>query len=182
MKKIGYLISVLLLSVGEVALAQVKMEESISTKALMKRWSRDVLRTGVVNLGREYYRDSLANYLIIQDGKGDEVVYYSYHDAIFGTDTLSYKEIRLQIRYKSNKEEMFEFTSPSFPHHRYTFPVTNLSEDEVQLVLDEHSEEGKDVPLMNNEQTCIFYALSLLFQSESIFTDPIISNNQGNRI
>lgn len=177
-KRIPYiLISVLILSVGETALAQVKVEESISTKALIKRGSRKVLRTGVIDLSRGHYRDSLANYFNIQEGTGNEAEYYTYHDAIFGQDTLSYKERRPQIRYKRSNEEMIEFTSASSPYHRYTFPVRSLSEDEILQVLEEHSEEGRDEPLMNNEQTCIFYALSLMFQSESVFSGPIITNN-----
>lgn len=177
-KRIPYiLISVLILSVGETALAQVKVEESISTKALVKRGSRDVLRTGVIDLSRGHYRDSLVNYFTIQQGTGDEAEYYTYHDAIFGKNTLSYKERRPQVRYRSKDEEMIEFTSHSYPYHKYSFPVTSLSEEEILQVLEEHSEEGQDEILMNNEQTCIFYALSLMFQSESVFTDPIITNN-----
>lgn len=140
-KRIPYiLISVLILSVGETALAQVKVEESISTKALVKRGSRDVLRTGVIDLSRGHYRDSLVNYFTIQQGTGDEAEYYTYHDAIFGENTLSYKERRPQVRYRSKDEEMIEFTSHSYPNigtfyalsntdlskQSYTFSVTCL--------------------------------------------------------
>lgn len=158
--------------------AQTPLEESISTRALVRSKDYKVLDRGVVSMRPRAYADSLSKEMVIERvGAGQDTVSYNYYNAIFGKDTLSFKERKALFTFENHGRKMLEFRSEAFPHHRYEFCIDGMAGHEWSALLESYSLTGKDERLMNNEQTCIFYALNLLFDAEGICPGPVITDD-----
>mgnify|MGYP003294602921 CR=1 FL=1 len=158
--------------------AQTPLEESISTKAFVRKKDAKVIDRGVVSMRPRTYTDSLSKEIVIERvNSGQDTISYNYYNAIFGKDTLSFKERKPLFTFERRGQQMLEFRSEAFPHHRYEFCIDGMTEREWSDLVESYSLTGKDERLMNNEQTCIFYALNLLFDAEGICPGPIITDD-----
>lgn len=102
---------------------------------------------------------------------------YRFYHAIFGNDTLSYKERRKELTYTYGNKHLLEVESDIAPYQRFEVEIDGLSDDEIESLKREMRQMKTNDILLNNSQTCIFYALNLLFDSEGINPEPIITRN-----
>lgn len=100
-----------------------------------------------------------------------------YYRAIFGTDTLCYKERREVIISTYAGKRILEVESKVAPYQRFSVAIDGLNEEAVDKLIAQIQQMKSSEIALNNAQTCIFYALNLLFNSHNIDTAPIITRN-----
>lgn len=158
---------------------------TINGKTIVKT-DKDILRYGVESFGSGVYRDSLVNYLdaIQQVEAGDHIRETLIYQAIWGSDTLKYRvrpHILRTYTYDSEakkKREILEVESQTPPFHRFTAIIEGLDDAAIAALTDSMLQmKAASSMLLNNSQTCIFYALEALFESNRICTDPVITRN-----
>lgn len=140
---------------------------------------------GIVPFGNGIYTDSLTNYLdtIIQV-KAPTEKERAINQAIYGKDTLTYKQIPLiwrTIIYDSKDKKRFlsiDVESKIPPYTRFVANIEGLNENEITVLKDSmlRMKSPKDT-LMNASQTCVFYALEAIFNIHGIYTSPVITRN-----
>ena len=126
------------------------------------------------------YHDSLARYfdkIEEYDSLSSDSSYCKFFRAIFGGDTLSYKQRKDIIISNRIDKKILEVESKKAPYQRFEAEVTGLADSQIAALIDSMRQMKTTDNLMNNEQTCIFYALNLLFDSKGINPLPIISRN-----
>ena len=72
---------------------------------------------------------------------------------------------------------MIEVESIVAPHQRFVAEIEGLSEEEIEVLKHKMQHMQSSELLMNNAQTCIFYALNLMFDYHKIDPSPIITRN-----
>lgn len=177
-------ISLLLLFVGATTFAQQREIKEVITNDFVpskhalpeSRFAVGEDFLGVKSMDNKEYRDSLAGYF-------DKIEEYfppiadtsthRYFQAIFATDTLCYKERKNTIRH----QQLLEIESQTPPHQRFEVNIENLTESEIEILTHQMRQMKTRDRLMNNSQTCIFYALNLLLDSYQINPAPIITRN-----
>lgn len=145
---------------------------------------KHVLYHGVQTFGNGIYTDSLINYIDtiyhIDSDKQDYLVY----KAVWNNDTLTYRTRPSIVReymydYKNKKKAKgLEVESRIPPYNRFSAIIEGLDESQITALTDSMLKMKSSTPvLLNNYQTCIFYALEALFRSNHIYPEPIITRN-----
>jgi hypothetical protein len=141
--------------------------------------------TGVVDFPVAEYRDSLISHFDkirrVADRSGDTGIFY--YDAVFGSDTLTYK-VRQKIINSISRDDKgsyreLEVESDRYPHQRFTAKIDGLESSEISGLTARMQTMKTSDKLMNNEETCIFYALERMFKVNGICPDPIITRNSN---
>lgn len=138
------------------------------------------IRTGVQSLACGEYRDSLIRHVDrIEEYHPDisDSLIYRYYRVLFGQDTLCFKERRVEIIRSHGKEQILEVESRIAPHQRFMVEIDGLTRRETDSLAERMRNMKSSDIIMNNSQTCIFYALNLLLDAEGIDPSPIISRN-----
>ncbi len=137
-------------------------------------------RMGVQSLLDGAYRDSLVRrFDRIEEYVPEEkdTLAYRYFMAFFGRDTLCFKERRPVFSYDYNGKKMLEVESRQAPFQRFEVRIDGLGEPEVAALVDSLQRMKTSGTLMNNGQTCIFYALNLLLDRAGVDPAPVITRN-----
>ena len=135
---------------------------------------------GVKRFAPDVYRDALARHFdrieaYVPD-KSDTLT-HRYYRAIFGPDTLCFKERKAELIYTYGKHRMLEIESHQPPHQRFRVEIDGLSEEEIAPLRQQMQQMKQTDQLFNNAQTCIFYALNLLFDAAGVDAAPVITRN-----
>lgn len=145
---------------------------------------KGILRYGVEKFDTTYI-DSLVNYIdtICDIGNKDKSATVIYK-AVWGNDTLTYRNHPHIIRTytydpkEKRKRDVLEVESQIPPFSRFSVVIEGLDETTISALTDSMLRMKSPTPiLLNNYQTCIFYALDALFRSNRINPDPIITRN-----
>lgn len=137
-------------------------------------------RTGVQSLFCGAYRDSLVRYfdrIETDHPPGRDTVVYRYYRAFFGRDTLCYKERKSEIIRLAGGKRLLEVESRVTPHQRFEVEIDGLKADEIDALKQTMQQMKSSDKLLNNAQTCIFYALQLLLDAAGIDPSPVITRN-----
>jgi len=136
-------------------------------------------RFGVQSMKNGTYRDSLIRFFdkIEPYQQDKDTVAFRYYRAIFGNDTLCYKERKPVITTSYKNETTLEVESQKAPHQRFSVLINGLTETEITALKDSMQQMKTSDMLLNNEQTCIFYALNCLLDLYGINPTPIITRN-----
>lgn len=155
-----------------------EIQETITNDFVLKNGKPQNM--GVQNLAPKVYRDSLIRYFDkIEEyypELNDTTIFRFYH-AVFGNDTLSYKERKKEIFRSNGKNRLLEVESNVYPYQRFVTEIDGLTIVEIDSLKGEMSQRKTNDILLNNSQTCIFYAINLLLDMEGISPEPIISRN-----
>ena len=137
-------------------------------------------RIGVQSLHEGAYRDSLARWFDrIEEYVPEEkdTVAYRYFRAIYGADTLCFHERRAEFVWTYGGHPQLEVESRVAPHQRFLVEIDGLGEEEVAALADSLRRMRTSERLLNNSQTCIFYALNLLLDRAGVDPAPVITRN-----
>lgn len=135
---------------------------------------------GVQSMFGGVYQDSLIRYfdkIEAYHRQTKDSIRFRYYRAIFGNDTLCYKERKDFVLDSVLGKKMLEVESRKAPYQRFEVEVSGLADSEIAALTDSMRQMKTTDVLMNNEQTCIFYALNLLFDANGINPAPIITRN-----
>lgn len=184
----GFLLSVMWLLVGLNVWAQtVEIHETVTNFFRPTKYTpsgipafMDSGKVGVQSLLKGNYRDSLARrfdkieqyYPLVKD-----TAVYRYYHAIFGNDTIDYSERKPVIYDDDDKHHTLEVESRMPPFQRFEAVIDGLSPSEIDALKDSMWHMSTSQRLMNNEQTCIFYALNCLYDDNGTCTAPMITRN-----
>ena len=180
MKK--HLIAVLLaLSATTLYAQQREIRETVTNDFIPSRTENGKSRrTGVQSLACGAYRDSVTRYFDrIEEycpDNGDTLV-YRYRRVLFGQDTLCFKERRSEIIRSYGNQQILEVESRIAPHQRFKVEIDGLTEAEIDSLAGTMRQMKSSDIIMNNSQTCIFYALNLLLDAEGVDPSPVITRN-----
>ena len=165
---------------------QVEIKETftcdfIPSKSIAERryWIDDNA-VGVQSMYCGEYCDSLVRYFdCIEEyhPQAADIISHRYYRAIFGIDTLCYKERREVFYSTFAGKRIIEVESIVAPHQRFVAEIEGLSEEEIEVLKHKMQQMQSSELLMNNAQTCIFYALNLMFDYHKIDPSPIITRN-----
>lgn len=165
---------------------QVEIRETftcdfIPSKSIAERryWIDDNA-VGVQSMYCGEYCDSLVRYFdSIEEyhSQAADTISHRYYRAIFGIDTLCYKERREVFYSTFAGKRIIEVESIVAPHQRFTAEIEGLSEEEIEVLKHKMQQMQSSELLMNNAQTCIFYALNLMLDYHKIDPSPIITRN-----
>lgn len=178
-----------LLSVTTLAAAQHHLQREIKegqTYAFVPKKTLEVAslkggkQMGVQSMFSGSYQDSLIRYfdkIEAYHRQTKDSIRFRYYRAIFGNDTLCYKERKDFVLDSVLGKKMLEVESRKAPYQRFEVEVSGLADSEIAALTDSMRQMKTTDVLMNNEQTCIFYALNLLFDANGINPAPIITRN-----
>lgn len=161
-----------------------QIELACISRMLFLSDKKNILCYGVETFNEGVYVDSLINYM-------DTICYVGLnkdscliYKAVWNKDTLTYihyPAIRRTFEYDYNtkkKLNALEVESQIPPFNRYSVVTEGLDERTIAMLTDSMLRINPPSPiLLNNYQTCVFYALEALFRSNNINTDPIITRN-----
>lgn len=137
-------------------------------------------RIGVKCLAPGVYRDSLIRRIDRIEAylpEKSDTLANRYYRAIFGGDTLCFRERKAELTYAYGGSCILEVESRRAPHQRFSVAIDGLSDEEIAALREQMRQMKRADRLLNNVQTCIFYALNLLFDSAGIDPTPIITRN-----
>jgi len=137
-------------------------------------------RIGVQSLREGAYRDSLARWFDrIEEYVPEEkdTVANRYFRALYGADTLCFHERRPEFVWEYGGRTLLEVESRLAPHQRFEVEIDGLGEAEVAALADSLRRMRTSDQLLNNSQTCIFYALNLLLDRAGVNPAPVITRN-----
>lgn len=178
-----------LLSVTTLAAAQHHLQREIKegqTYAFVPKKTLEVAslkggkQMGVQSMFSGSYQDSLIRYfdkIEAYHRQTKDSIRFRYYMAIFANDTLCYKERKDFVLDSVLGKKMLEVESRKAPYQRFEVEVSGLADSEIAALTDSMRQMKTTDVLMNNEQTCIFYALNLLFDANGINPAPIITRN-----
>ena len=184
-----FLLMLALLSVTTLAAAQHHLQREIKegqTHAFVPKKTLEVSslkggkKMGVQSMFGGVYQDSLIRYFDKIEAyrrQTKDSIRFRYYRAIFGNDTLCYKERKDFVLDSVLGKKMLEVESRKAPYQRFEVEVSGLADSEIAALTDSMRQMKTTDVLMNNEQTCIFYALNLLFDANGINPAPIITRN-----
>ena len=184
-----FLLMLALLSVTTLAAAQHHLQREIKegqTYAFVPKKTLEVAslkggkQMGVQSMFNGSYQDSLIRYfdkIEAYHRQTKDSIRFRYYRAIFGHDTLCYKERKDFVLDSVLGKKMLEVESRKAPYQRFEVEVSGLADSEIAALTDSMRQMKTTDVLMNNEQTCIFYALNLLFDANGINPAPIITRN-----
>lgn len=165
---------------------QVEIRESFtndfipSKSVAERRYWIDDNAVGVQSMYSGEYCDSLVRYFDSIEEYHPQVadtISHRYYRAIFGVGTLCYKERREVFYSTFAGKRVIEVESIVAPHQRFVAEIEGLSEEEIEVLKHKMQQMQSSELLMNNAQTCIFYALNLMFDYHKIDPSPIITRN-----
>lgn len=155
-----------------------KIKEALTTSFVKSK--NKAKNEGVRSFAPKFYKDSLMRHIDkIEEyfpSLSDTVSFRFYH-AVFRNDTLNYKERKKEFIYSYGKKHRLEVESEIAPYQRFEVEIDGLSKDEIEDFRAKMRQMKTSDVLLNNAQTCIFYALNLLLDSEGINPTPIITRN-----
>ena len=161
------------------ALSQVKeIYETLTNDFVSK--NEKAQNIGVKSLAPTVYRDSLIKYFDrIEEyhPQLNDTLSFKFFYAIFGNDTLSFKERRKEIIRSNGKQQFLEIESEIAPYQRFKTEIDGLTNEEIECLKVRMRQMKTNDILLNNSQTCIFYALNLLLDVEGIDPKPLITRN-----
>ena len=138
------------------------------------------IRIGVESLGDGHYHDSLIS-------RFDKIVEYfpqikdtvsnRYYHAIFNGDTLSYREHKPVFIQTYFGHKILEVESRLAPHQRFGANIDGLDTAQITALTDSMRYMKTYDSLLNNEQTCLFYALNCFLDANGINPAPVITRN-----
>lgn len=136
-------------------------------------------RIGVQSLFCGAYRDSLVRYFDrIEAYPADrDTLAHRHYRAIFGRDTLCFKERKSEFVRPFGDRRLLEVESRVAPHQRFEAEIDGLEADEIEALKRTMRQMKTADKLLNNAQTCIFYALQLLLDAAGIDPSPVITRN-----
>lgn len=184
-----FLLMLALLSVTTLAAAQHHLQREIKegqTYAFVPKKTLEVAslkggkQMGVQSMFSGSYQDSLIRYfdkIEAYHRQTKDSIRFRYYMAIFANDTLCYKERKDFVLDSVLGKKMLEVESRKAPYQRFEVEVSGLADSEIAALTDSMRQMKTTDVLMNNEQTCIFYALNLLFDANGINPAPIITRN-----
>ena len=184
-----FLLMLALLSVTTLAAAQHHLQREIKegqTYAFVPKKTLEVAslkggkQMGVQSMFSGSYQDSLIRYfdkIEAYHRQTKDSIRFRYYMAIFANDTLCYKERKDFVLDSVLGKKMLEVESRKAPYQRFEVEVSGLADSEIAALTDSMRQMKTTDVLMNNEQTCIFYALNLLFDDNGINPAPIITRN-----
>ena len=184
-----FLLMLALLSVTTLAAAQHHLQREIKegqTHAFVPKKTLEVAslkggkQMGVQSMFSGSYQDSLIRYfdkIEAYHRQTKDSIRFRYYMAIFANDTLCYKERKDFVLDSVLGKKMLEVESRKAPYQRFEVEVSGLADSEIAALTDSMRQMKTTDVLMNNEQTCIFYALNLLFDANGINPAPIITRN-----
>ena len=184
MKK--YLLILLLLTIHIVLQAQQREIKETVTCDLVPKSSKTVVpaamgstRFGVQSMKNAIYQDSLIRLFdkIEPYQQDKDTAVFQYYRATFGNDTLCYKERKPVIITSYKGKTTLEVESLKAPHQRFSVVIDGLTGTEISALKDSMQQMKTSDMLLNNEQTCIFYALNCLLDAHGINPAPIITRN-----
>ena len=164
---------------------QLEIKETVTSDLIPKSSKIEVpaamgsTRFGVQSMKRADYRDSLIRLFDRIEHyqlRKDSAVFQSYR-AIFGQDTLCYKERKPVIISRHKDTTTLEVESLKAPHQRFSVVIDGLTAAEISALKDSMQQMKTSEMLWNNQQTCIFYALNCLLDAHGINPAPIITRN-----
>lgn len=181
-RALKYLIAVLLaLSATALRAQQREIRETVTNDFIPSRTENiKSLRTGVQSLAGGAYRDSVTRYFDrIEEYRSDDgdTLVYRYWRVLFGQDTLCIKERRSEIIRRYGSQQILEVESRIAPHQRFKVEIDGLTEAETDSLAGTMRQMKSSDIIMNNSQTCIFYALNLLLDAEGVDPSPVITRN-----
>ena len=137
-------------------------------------------RIGVQTLHKGAYRDSLMRWFerfeeYVPEEK--DTATFRYFRGIYGADTLCFHERRPVIVANYAGHRQLEVESLRAPYQRFLVEIDGLGEEEVLALVDSLQRMRTSDRLLNNSQTCIFYALNLLLDRAGINPAPVITRN-----
>ena len=181
-RALKYLIVVLLaLSATTLRAQQREIRETVTNDFIPSRTETGKSRrTGVQSLACGTYRDSITRYFdMIEEYRPDngDTLIYRYYRVLFGEDTLCIKERRSKIIRRYGRQQILEVESRIAPHQRFKVAIDGLTEAETDSLAETMRQMKSSDIIMNNSQTCIFYALNLLLDTEGIDPSPVITRN-----
>ena len=141
---------------------------------------KNVLRVGVQSLGDGVYRDSLItrfDKIVEYHPQKKDTLYNRYFHAIFGGDTLSYREKKPLFINTYGERKILEVESLVAPHQRFGVNIDGLDAAQIAALTDSMKHIKTSDSLLNNEQTCLFYALNCLFDAVGVNPAPVITRN-----
>lgn len=165
---------------------QLKIVEGITHSFVPKKTSPKVAslkggkQMGVQSMFGGVYRDSLTRYfdkIEEYNRQTGNSIRFRYYRAIFGKDTLCYEERKEVVIDSVMGKRMLEVESQKAPYQRFEVEISGLKESEIIALIDSMRQMKTADILMNNGQTCIFYALNLLLDFHGINPAPIITRN-----
>lgn len=137
-------------------------------------------RIGVQTLHKGAYRDSLMRWFerfeeYVPEEK--DTAAFRYFRGIYGADTLCFHERRpVIVSYYAGRRTL-EVESLLAPYQRFEVGIDGLGEEEILALVDSLQRMRTSDRLLNNSQTCIFYALNLLLDRAGINPAPVITRN-----
>ena len=138
------------------------------------------IRRGVELLGNGQYNDSLISRfdkIIEYFPQKKDTVSNRYYHAIFNGDTLSYSERKPVFIHTYFGHQILEVESQLAPHQRFEVRINGLDSAQIAALTDSMCHMKTSDSLLNNEQTCLFYALNCLFDANGINPAPVITRN-----
>jgi len=137
-------------------------------------------RIGVQTLHKGAYRDSLMRWFerfeeYVPEEK--DTAAFRYFRGIYGADTLCFHERRPVIVADYAGRRRLEVESLLAPYQRFEVGIDGLGEEEILALVDSLQRMRTSDRLLNNSQTCIFYALNLLLDRAGINPAPVITRN-----
>ena len=141
---------------------------------------KNVLRVGVQSLGNGVYHDSLItrfDKIVEYHPLKKDTIYSRYFHVIFGSDTLSYREKKPVVINTYGGRTILEVESQVAPHQRFGVNINGLDAAQIAALTDSMQHYKTSDSLLNNEQTCLFYALNCLLDAEGVNPAPVITRN-----
>lgn len=137
-------------------------------------------KIGVQSLLSGAYRDSIVRYFDKIEAfcpSDKDTVVNHYYRAVFGQDTLCFRERKREIIRHYAGKPLLEVESLLAPYQRFSVEIDGLEEPAITELIRTMQQMKTADALLNNEQTCIFYALNLLLDVEGIDPAPVITRN-----
>ena len=184
-RTLSYFILVLLtLSASGICAQQPEIREAVTFKfsdtPQGRKSAMGSRQIGVQSLFGGVYRDSIVRYFDRIEAyrpQTSDTLVYRYYQAIFGQDTLCFKERRETIVRPYAGKHLLEVESLRVPYQRFEVEIDGLDADEIAALTQTMQQMKTSDILLNNSQTCIFYALNLLLDAEGVDPSPVITRN-----